>query len=145
MGLMFVGVACQQRLVPKKNLCVYDIAFVYMSAHPHTKQNVESWTCQSLKHYTFVFFYGKTRSLKSVNEVLSELFCQKNMTMENIPPTQDALLQHSKCVACQDGILTKSSLMQHQTKHPHKKDTVANSTEKASLQFQCGVHYNRPL
>ena len=47
-----------------------------------------------------------------------KLFCQKNRTMENIPPMQDALLQHSKHVAYQAGIT--SELAQQQTPTPER-------------------------
>ena len=78
-------------------------AFVYMSTHPHIPSTVESQTFQSLEHYTVVL-YNKTSSLESVNEAWRELFCQKNGTVENIPPTQDTLLQYSKHVAYHAGI-----------------------------------------
>ena len=92
-------------------------AFVHMSTHPHTPLSVESWIFQFLERFTVVL-YDKTSSLESVNEVRRELLCQKNRTMENIPPTQDALLQHSKHVAYQAGIWTTSDLAQQQPPSP---------------------------
>ena len=88
-----------------------------MSTHPHTPLSLESWIFQSLKHYTVVL-YDKTSSLESVDEARRELFCQKNRTMENIPPTQDAVLQHSKRVSYQAGIWTTSDLAQKQPPSP---------------------------
>ncbi|KAJ8043846.1 hypothetical protein HOLleu_11123 [Holothuria leucospilota] len=57
-----------------------------------------------------VVLYDKTSNLESINEARRELFCQKNRPMENIPPTLDALLQHSKRAAFQAGIWTTSNL-----------------------------------
>ena len=69
----------------------------------------------SLYLHDTAVLYDNTSSLESVNEQRRELFCQKNRTMENIPPTQDALLQHSKHVAYQSEIWTTSDLAQQQT------------------------------
>ena len=41
-----------------------------------------------------VVLYDRTSPLSSVNEAREELFCQKNQSVDRIPPTQDALLQH---------------------------------------------------
>ncbi|KAK5916101.1 hypothetical protein CesoFtcFv8_001633 [Champsocephalus esox] len=46
------------------------------------------------------------------------MFCQKNRTMEHIPPTQDSLLQHLKRVAYQSGIWATSELTQQRTPSP---------------------------
>jgi len=48
-----------------------------------------------LEHFT-VLIYDKASDLNSVNECRRVLFCQKGKSMENIPPTQSALLQHSR-------------------------------------------------
>ena len=89
-------------------------AFIYMSTHPHTPLTKESQHFRYLKRFTVVL-YDKTSSLGSVDEARRELFCQKNRTMESIPPAQDALLQHCKRVAYQAGIWTTSKLVQQQT------------------------------
>ena len=86
-------------------------AFIYMSTHPHTPLTKESQHFRYLERFTVVL-YDKTSSLGSVNEARRELFCQKNWTMESIPPTQDALLQHCKHVAYHAGIWTTSELAQ---------------------------------
>ena len=92
-------------------------AFIYMATHPHTPLTVESQYFRHLECFTVVV-YDKTSCLVSVDEVRKELFCQKNRTMENIPPTQDALLQHCKRVAYQAGIWTTSDLAQPQAPTP---------------------------
>jgi len=68
-------------------------AFIYMATQLHTLLTVESLYIRHLEHLS-VIVYDKTSCLVSVDEVWKELFCQKNRTMENIPPTQDVLLQH---------------------------------------------------
>ena len=68
-------------------------AFVYMATHAYTALTEDSQHFQLIEHFTVVL-YDKTSDLQSVNEARRELFCQKNKTMENIPPTQDALLQN---------------------------------------------------
>ena len=43
-----------------------------------------------------VLVYDKTSTSLSINQTRRELFCLKNVTMERMPPTQNALLQHTK-------------------------------------------------
>ena len=74
-----------------------------MALHPHTKVDVDAEYFQLLEHFTIVM-YDKTSSLERVDEARKEFFCQKGKTMERLPPTQDALLQHMKRVAYQAGI-----------------------------------------
>ena len=57
-----------------------------------------------------VVLYDKTSSLSLVNEAREELFCRKNRNVGNIPPTQNALLQHTKRSIYQAGIWTTSYL-----------------------------------
>ena len=45
------------------------------------------------------------------DEARRQLFCQKNRTMESIPPTQDFLLQHCRQVAYQSGIWASSYIV----------------------------------
>ena len=95
-------------------------AFLYMVRHPHAPLTVEAQHFQILERFS-VILYDKTSSQESVNEARRELFCQKknngnHSTIDNrallsmIPPTQDALLQHTKRVAYQAGIWTTSNL-----------------------------------
>ena len=53
-----------------------------------------------------------------VNDAWKGLFCQRNRTMEMIPPTQDALLQHCKRVYYQAGIWYKSNIAQQELPSP---------------------------
>ena len=60
------------------------------------------------------FNYDKASELQHVDEARKELFCQKGKTMEQLSPTQDALLQHLKRVAYLAGIwCTSEQTEQH--------------------------------
>ena len=91
--------------------------FSYMALNPYKHMDLDSQHFQILEHFT-VLLYDKTSSLESVNEVRRVLFCQRNKTMENIPPTQDALIQHTKRAAYQTGIWATSLLPQQNTPTP---------------------------
>ena len=77
-------------------------AFSSIALHPFTEVNVPE-RFQLLEQFT-VILYDKTNNLQSVDEATRVFFCQKGKTMERLPPTQNALLQHSKRVAYQAGI-----------------------------------------
>ena len=89
-------------------------AFNFIVEHPHAQITVDCQEFQMLERFTVVI-YDKTSTLVSVNEARKELFCQKNTTMENIPPTQQALLQHTKRAVYQAGIWTTCHQAQQQT------------------------------
>ena len=89
-------------------------AFNFMMAHPHTPMTTDSRLFQQLERFTIIM-YDKSSGLQSVNEARKELFCKKSRTMENIPPTQEALLQHTKRVSYQSGIWATCENAQQQT------------------------------
>ena len=92
-------------------------AFIYIANHPYMKINIECEHFKLLEHFCVVI-YDKTSILELVNVCRKELFCQKNRTMESIPPTQDPLLQHSKRVVYQAGIWTTSNISQQELPSP---------------------------
>ena len=47
--------------------------------------------------------YGRTSSLKHVNEAHQALFSQDRRSIENIPPTEGALYEHIKTAAYRAG------------------------------------------
>ena len=63
--------------------------------YPHTKVGIDTEHFQALEHFTLIL-YDKTSSLHYIDEARKEQFCQKGKIMERLPPTQDALLQHTK-------------------------------------------------
>ena len=52
--------------------------------------------------------YDKTTDIENVNDLRKDLFAKKCLSMENIPPTQAALLQHSNQAVYQCGIWSRS-------------------------------------
>ncbi|KAG1709760.1 Multiple drug resistance-associated protein-like transporter 1 [Nymphon striatum] len=88
-------------------------AFTYMAMNSYANATKDD-VCFKLLERFVVVLYDKTSNLDSVDEARKELFCQKGRSMENIPPTQDALFQHVKRAAYQGGIWTTSEMiMQH--------------------------------
>ena len=69
--------------------------FVYLASHPFEPldSNCENF-CKIER--LIVLVYEKTSTSLSINQTRRELFCLKNVTMERMPPTQNALLQHTK-------------------------------------------------
>ncbi len=68
-------------------------AFLFIAEHPYEPVHLASPHFLTLERFTVVL-YHKASTLASVNEAHRELFCKKSKSLENIPPTQDALLQH---------------------------------------------------
>ena len=83
-----------------------------MALHPYAELSLDVEQFQLLERFT-VILYDKTSYLEHVDEARQELFCQKGKAMEALPPTQDALLQHSKRVAYQPGIWYTSEQIQN--------------------------------
>ena len=52
--------------------------------------------------------YIKSSPLLKVNDARKEIFCKKNQSMENLPPTKNALIQHIKRSVYQTGIWVTS-------------------------------------
>ena len=67
--------------------------FVYLAGHPFQLLDAEDGNFLKIERMTVVIL--KTSPLSSVNETRRELFCHKNRAMDKLPPTKDALLQHT--------------------------------------------------
>jgi len=76
-----------------------------MALYPFTKLDDTNENFKLLERFT-VEVYDKNCDFESVYEYAArkDLFCHKSISMEKLPPTQDALLQHSKRAAYQAGI-----------------------------------------
>ena len=85
--------------------------FQYLADHPFEHLNAESVHFRNIERL-IVILYDKTSPLSSVNETRKELFCHKNRSMDRIPPTQNALLQHTQRAIYQAGIWTTCTQMQ---------------------------------
>ena len=48
-----------------------------------------------------IWLYGKTADTNQINEIRYKLFAQKNSNPENLPPAEDALIQHIRRVSYQ--------------------------------------------
>ena len=57
-----------------------------------------------------VVLYSRTYPLSKVNDARKQLISQNSRSMENIPPTQDALLQHTKRATYQGGYCWSQTL-----------------------------------
>ena len=99
--------------------CFNDVtqAFTYMALHPLSTIDIDSPHFKLLEHFT-VIMYDKTSELQCVNEARKDLFCHKGRMMEKLPPTQDALLQHTKRVAYQAAIWCTSEQSEQQIPSP---------------------------
>ena len=82
--------------------------FVYLAGHPFQLLDADDHHFLKLERLT-VILYDKTSHLSSVNEARMELFCHKNRAMDNLPPTKDALLQHTRRAVYQAGVWTMST------------------------------------
>ena len=99
--------------------CYPDVtrAFTNIAVHPYTEIQIDDENFNLLERFT-VLLYDKSIEVERVNEARKELFCHKGKTMETLPPTQDALLQHSKRVAYQSGIWCTSEQNEQHTPTP---------------------------
>ena len=99
--------------------CYPDVkeAFTHIALNPYIQLDNASWYFQMLEHFAIVL-YNKTNELENIDEARMELFCRGNKTMEKIPPTKAALLQHSKRAAYQAGVWTTSQLTKQDRPSP---------------------------
>ena len=74
-------------------------AFLELSQMPDSMAND---VLQQIERFVVVM-YDKTSTLHEVNKERKELFAHGSKSMENIPPTQAALLQHTKRATYQAG------------------------------------------
>ena len=86
---------------------------VYLASHPF--EPLDS-NCENFRKIVLV--YDKTSTSLSINQTRRELFCLKNVTMERMPPTQNALLQHTKRAVYQAFIWVTSTQVQQMIPSP---------------------------
>lgn len=78
-----------------------------LSSSPEMVDNV----CLAVIECFVVLLYDWTSNLTKVNEARQDLFSKKSRTLEKIPPTQEALLQHTKCSVYQGGHIWAQTLV----------------------------------
>jgi len=93
--------------------CFPDVtdAFLQLSSEP---TDVDFATGMSLLQRFVVRLYERSSSKVSVNSLRKHLFTKKGKPMEALPPTEAALLQHSKRAAYQSGFCWYRSLQAEQ-------------------------------
>ena len=92
-------------------------AFNFLAANPFHHLESDSEHFKKIERLTVVL-YEKSSPLGLVNEAREDLFCRKSRSPDNIPPTQNALLQHTKRAIYQAGIWTTSSTCQAELPSP---------------------------
>ena len=85
--------------------------FVHLVSHPNQILNDDSEQFHEIERLTVVL-YDKTSASSSVNETRRNLFCHKNRAMDKLPPTSNALLQHTRRAVFQAEICTTSTQTQ---------------------------------
>ena len=83
------------------------MTFQCMVDHSFEALDTSSPHFRLIERFT-VIWYDRTSTSDSVNKARREIFSQKSHSLENLPPTQDALLQHVLRVAYQSGFWTYS-------------------------------------
>ena len=91
--------------------------FSKIALQPFKNFDTETSHFQMLERYT-VLLYNKSSMMEHVDEARMELFCQENKSMENIPPTSDALLQHAKRATYQASVWASSHNFQQNRPTP---------------------------
>ena len=66
----------------------------------HMADPISDRTLEVIERFV-VLMYSRTSDLSRVNDARKQLFAQKSRSLENIPPTQAALVQHLKRVCYQ--------------------------------------------
>ena len=89
----------------------------FLADHPFEQLELGDELFKKLERLT-VILYDKTSALNSVNEARKKLFCEDNRSMDRLPPTQDALLQHVRRAVFQAGIWTTSTEAQQVVPSP---------------------------
>ena len=91
--------------------------FVYLASHPFKPLDSNCENFRKIERL-IVLVYDKTSTSLSINQTRRELFCLKNVTMERMPPTQNALLQNTKRAVYQASIWVTSTEAQQMIPSP---------------------------
>ena len=81
--------------------------FANLAKEPFMSIEDNSAVVATLERFV-ICMYLKSSPLLSVNDARKEIFCQRNQSMESLPPTQNALIQHIKRSVYQTGIWATS-------------------------------------
>ena len=81
--------------------------FANLAVEPFLSIEDDSKEVETLERFV-IYMYIKSSPLLKVNDARKEIFCKKNQSMENLPPTKNALIQHIKRSVYQTGIWVTS-------------------------------------
>ena len=101
--------------------------FVHLSLHPFEDLNADSSYFTAIERF-IVVLYDRTSPLSLVNDAREELFCKRNRSVDRLPPTQDALLQHTRRSLYQAGIWTTSTQGQQVVPSPEEFSWTKSSS-----------------
>ena len=82
-------------------------SFRYFAQNPFHHIDSNDKHFMNVQKYV-VNLYSRNSKLTCVNEARQDIFCHKSQNMESLPPTENALLQHTKCNIFQSGIWSLS-------------------------------------
>ena len=102
------------------NFPLLDSALMTLTSLPNNS-NLED--CFSMLEKCVVLMYNSTSTSNTANEARKILFAKKGRSLECIPPTSDALFQHTKRALYQGGLCWGRSLQREQKFH-HQLYTV---------------------
>ena len=116
------------------------LAWQAWQAHEEATETLQHLASQPFQHLDpesdhfkkierlIVVLYDRTSPLTSVNETREDLFCRKSRSVERIPPTQNALLQHIQRAVHQAGIWTTCTHAQQVVPSPQAFGWTKEST-----------------
>jgi hypothetical protein len=79
--------------------------FKFIGDNPFSHLDKDAWQINTLERF-IIIVYERTSVLEDINESRYQLFCKKNRSLENLPPTKDALLLHIQRAIYQSGVWT---------------------------------------
>ena len=111
--------------------------FVYLAQHPFSRIHIDSEHFKKIERL-IVIMYDRTSHLSCVNEAREEMFCRKNHSMDKIPPTQDALLQHTRRTLYQAGVWTTCTQAQPTIHSPEEFGWATDRPLGTSVDYTFG-------
>ena len=110
--------------------------FVHLASHAFEHLSVECLHFQRIDRLTVNIYY-RTSPLSSVNQAREELFCRKSGSIDRIPPTQDALLQHTQRALSK--LESGPPACKYSQLFLHHMNSRGPRSQHQGLGFQCGL------
>ena len=112
--------------------------FVHLASHAFEHLSVECLHFQRIDRLT-VIIYDRTSPLSSVNQAREELFCRESRSIDRIPPTQDALLQHTRTQHALSKLESGPPACKHSQLFLHHMNSRRPRSQHQGLGSQCGL------